>query len=107
DMTVYPSGWERAVSAAAMDVLPPGLFSMTSDWPVRGPSALLIVRARKSEPPPAGYGTIQRLGCSGHAAWTPMGLSKATEQAAAAAMVFRIFMVSPVFRYAGGCPILA
>ena len=48
-----------------MAVLPPGLFSMVTGWPMWVDSCWPMVRARKSEPPPAGYGTSQRMGLDG------------------------------------------
>src|SRR5260370_23538724 len=44
-----------------MMVLPPGRLSITIDWPSRRASLSPIRRAKTSESPPGGYGTMMRI----------------------------------------------
>src|SRR5437763_3138697 len=62
---VYPSGGALATVSAPRLVAAPGLFSTTIGWPMRSDIFCPTSRAKKSVPPPAGYGTIRWIGLVG------------------------------------------
>ena len=64
---MYPSGADRAVSAAPMLPPAPGLFSTVTGWPMDFASSRPIARAVMSTPPPGGKGQIMRIGFEGNA----------------------------------------
>jgi hypothetical protein len=49
-----------------MFVPPPGRLSTITLWPIVSVSFWAIVRATKSEPPPATYGQMMRIGRVGY-----------------------------------------
>src|SRR6185312_9552850 len=49
----------------------PGLFSITTGWPMRFETPSAAARAMRSFAPPGANGTIQRTGRSGHSACAP------------------------------------
>src|SRR4029077_3126242 len=57
---VYPSGGILATRAAAMAVLAPGWFSITTGWPHTSLNRCASTRARMSVGPPGGNGTMIR-----------------------------------------------
>ena len=58
--SVWPSAGERTTASAPMIVLPPGRFSMTTDWPRLFARCSPSRRADRSAAPPGGKGTTMR-----------------------------------------------
>ena len=61
---VVPSGVALATASAPRLPDAPGLFSITTLWPIAADSFGLISRARMSEVPPGANGTMMRTGRS-------------------------------------------
>src|ERR1700719_2326270 len=78
--TVYPSGALWAAASKPTLPLAPDLFSTTSSCPRKRDKLSAIARAPTSVEPPAGYGTMKRMGRLGHScAAAAAGIARATK----------------------------
>ena len=59
---VWPSGGALHTASVPGTVAPPGRLSTSTGWPQAAPSLSAMARASVSSPPPAGKGTISRVG---------------------------------------------
>src|SRR5579885_3482394 len=95
--SVYPSAGDAVtVSTPIVPPAPPRL-STTTDCPRRSPSPLARPRAMKSVAPPAGKGTMSRMGFSGYAAET-MGEVVPNANTAAATTTARVHVLIVLLR---------
>src|SRR2546422_6414377 len=82
--SVWPSGMDLATASTPMTVAAPGLFSMMTACPRRGPRRSAIRRATVSVAPPGGNGTISLRGLLGQLWAEASGLTRLVTRAARA-----------------------